>query len=158
MKKQFADAEFQFGLEIALGAAYRQASDVGEALATADRIADGDADSWVNEWTATAEVCQPPAPKPRRPGAASARSRTIGAPRPTTPPRCTRSPAPPTTRPSVSSSCGAASAPVGSGSSICNRCPESASRSRTIERYITSQLSPASFPTATSAFWLTRLW
>ena len=58
MKKQFADAEFQFGLEIALGAAYRQASDVGEALATADRIADGDADSWVSEWTATADVIQ----------------------------------------------------------------------------------------------------
>jgi len=58
MKQQFADAEFQFGLEIALGAAYRQASDVGESLATADRIGDGDADSWVNEWTATAEVCQ----------------------------------------------------------------------------------------------------
>ncbi len=55
MRNQFADAEFQFGLEIALGAAYRQASDVGEALATADRITDGDADSWVNEWTATAD-------------------------------------------------------------------------------------------------------
>jgi hypothetical protein len=57
MKTQFDDAEFQFGLEIALGAAYRQASDVGEALATAGRITDGDADSWVNEWIATAEVC-----------------------------------------------------------------------------------------------------
>jgi hypothetical protein len=31
---------------------------VGEALATAERIADGDADSWVNEWSATAEVCR----------------------------------------------------------------------------------------------------
>ncbi len=58
MKHQFDDAEFQFGLEIALGASYRQASDVGEALATAERIADGDADSWVNEWTATAEACE----------------------------------------------------------------------------------------------------
>src|ERR1700759_418327 len=57
MRQQFADAEFQFGLEIALGAAYRQASDVGEALATADRITDADADSWANEWTAPAEVC-----------------------------------------------------------------------------------------------------
>src|ERR1700761_8741292 len=53
MRQQFADAEFQFGLEIALGAAYRQASDVGEGLATPD----GDADSWVNEWTATADGC-----------------------------------------------------------------------------------------------------
>jgi hypothetical protein len=58
MKKQFEDTEFQFGLEIALGAAYRQASDVGEAFATADRIADGDADSWVDEWTATADRCE----------------------------------------------------------------------------------------------------
>jgi hypothetical protein len=58
MKKQFADAEFQFGLEIALGAAYRQASDVGEVLATAGRITDGEADSWVNEWTATADAIQ----------------------------------------------------------------------------------------------------
>ena len=58
MNEQFADAEFQFGLEITLGAAYRQASDVGEALATASRITDGDADSWLNEWTATAELCQ----------------------------------------------------------------------------------------------------
>ena len=58
MRNQFADGEFQFGLEIALGGAYRQASDVGEALATADRITDGDADSWVSEWTATAEVCE----------------------------------------------------------------------------------------------------
>ena len=30
-------------------------TDVGEALATAERIADGDADSWIREWTATAE-------------------------------------------------------------------------------------------------------
>ena len=56
MNKQFDDAEFQFGLAIALGAAYRQASDVGEALAAANRITDGDADSSVNEWVATAQV------------------------------------------------------------------------------------------------------
>lgn len=58
MKKQFADDEFQFGLELALGAVYHQAADAGEVLATADRIADGDSDSWVNEWVATAEVCR----------------------------------------------------------------------------------------------------
>jgi hypothetical protein len=58
MREEFADAEFQFGLEIALGAAYRQASDVGESLATAGRITDGDADSWVDEWIATAAVCE----------------------------------------------------------------------------------------------------
>jgi dienelactone hydrolase len=58
VRKQFKDTEFQFGLEIALGAAYRQASDVGESLATAGRITDGDADSWVNEWMVTAGVSQ----------------------------------------------------------------------------------------------------
>ncbi|MBV9334675.1 MAG: alpha/beta hydrolase [Solirubrobacterales bacterium] len=50
----FKDDDFQFGLEVALGATYRQAADVGEVLATAGRIGDGDSDSWVHEWTATA--------------------------------------------------------------------------------------------------------
>ncbi|MBV9195341.1 MAG: prolyl oligopeptidase family serine peptidase [Solirubrobacterales bacterium] len=50
----FKDDEFQYGLEVALGSSYRQAADVGEVLATAGRIEDGDADSWVQEWTATA--------------------------------------------------------------------------------------------------------
>ena len=50
----FEDDDFQFGLENALGAVYRRAADVGEVLATAARITDGDADSWVLEWTATA--------------------------------------------------------------------------------------------------------
>ncbi|MBV9338601.1 MAG: prolyl oligopeptidase family serine peptidase [Solirubrobacterales bacterium] len=58
MRNHFVDDEFQFGLELALGAAYHQASDVGEVLATADRIADGDCDSWVNEWVASAGVCR----------------------------------------------------------------------------------------------------
>ncbi len=55
MQTQFEHAEFQFGLELALGAAYRQAADIGEALTTAGRITDGDSDSWVAQWTATAE-------------------------------------------------------------------------------------------------------
>ncbi|MBV8711305.1 MAG: hypothetical protein JOY56_05980 [Solirubrobacterales bacterium] len=50
----FEDDDFQFGLENALGAVYRRAADVGEGLATAARITDGDPDSWVLEWTATA--------------------------------------------------------------------------------------------------------
>jgi hypothetical protein len=53
----FTDREFQFGVELALGAAYRQGSDAGEVFATVDRISDGDSDSWVQQWTATAEVC-----------------------------------------------------------------------------------------------------
>lgn len=55
MHRQFKDDDFQFGFEIALGAAYRQASDAGEVLATADRIKNGDADGWVHEWTKLAD-------------------------------------------------------------------------------------------------------
>jgi hypothetical protein len=50
----FADDDFQYGLELALGSVYRQAADVGEVLRTAERITDGDADRWVDEWTQTA--------------------------------------------------------------------------------------------------------
>ena len=57
MTAHFDKDDFQFGLEIALGCAYRQASDVGEVLATAERIKDGDDDAWVHEWTATAGAC-----------------------------------------------------------------------------------------------------
>jgi hypothetical protein len=53
-RRQFDDEDFQYGFEIALGAAYHQAADVGEVLVTAERIHDKDADSWVREWTATA--------------------------------------------------------------------------------------------------------
>jgi hypothetical protein len=51
---RFQDGEFQFAFERALGACYRQGADVGEVLATAERIADGDGDAWVSEWTLTA--------------------------------------------------------------------------------------------------------
>ncbi|MBJ7329416.1 MAG: prolyl oligopeptidase family serine peptidase [Solirubrobacteraceae bacterium] len=51
---RFKDDGFQFGLELALGAAHRGGADVGEVLATVSRIADGDADAWVREWSATA--------------------------------------------------------------------------------------------------------
>ncbi|MBV8987915.1 MAG: hypothetical protein JO372_05060 [Solirubrobacterales bacterium] len=51
----FVHDEFQFGLEAALGASYRRAADIGEVFATAARITDGDSDSWVQEWTATAD-------------------------------------------------------------------------------------------------------
>ena len=50
---RFDDEDFRSGLETVLGAAYRGAADLGEVLATAARIADGDADSWLREWTAT---------------------------------------------------------------------------------------------------------
>jgi hypothetical protein len=55
---QFKHDDFQFGLEIALGACQRGAADAGEVLVTAGRIKDGDADAWVREWTATADVVE----------------------------------------------------------------------------------------------------
>ncbi len=54
----FRHDDFQFGLEIALGACQRGAADAGEVLVTAARIKDGDADAWVREWTATADAVE----------------------------------------------------------------------------------------------------
>jgi hypothetical protein len=54
MPTQFASDHFQYGVESVLGAVYRGAAEVGEVLATTARIDDGDADSWLREWTATA--------------------------------------------------------------------------------------------------------
>ncbi len=55
MKPFFEDPDFEFDFQIALGASYYRGSDVGECLATAARIEDGDAASWVDEWCATAD-------------------------------------------------------------------------------------------------------
>jgi hypothetical protein len=51
----FKDDAFNFLTEIALGAAYHQAADVGEVLSTVERIRSGHAQSWADEWTATAD-------------------------------------------------------------------------------------------------------
>jgi hypothetical protein len=64
----FEDDDFQFALENTLGAVYRRAADVGEVLATVARIKDGDADSWVLEWTATAGAAWADAGKASRSG------------------------------------------------------------------------------------------
>jgi len=64
----FQDQEFQFAFERALGASYRQSADVGEVLATAARITDGDADSWLGEWTATAGAAWASAVRARQSG------------------------------------------------------------------------------------------
>ncbi len=55
MRPFFKDEGFNFQTEIALGATYHQAADVGEVLATAERIRNGHAQSWVDEWSATAD-------------------------------------------------------------------------------------------------------
>ncbi len=54
MRTQFNRGDFQFGFERVLGAAHCGAADVGEVLATCARIEDGDCDSWLEQWTATA--------------------------------------------------------------------------------------------------------
>src|ERR1700733_1273539 len=64
----FRDSEFQFAFERALGASYRQAADVGEVLATAERITDGDGDSWLHEGTETAGAVWFSAVQARRTG------------------------------------------------------------------------------------------
>jgi hypothetical protein len=51
----FKDDDFNFLTEIALGAVYHRAADVGEVLSTVERIHNGKPQSWVDAWTATAE-------------------------------------------------------------------------------------------------------
>jgi hypothetical protein len=56
MAHKFFDTEqFNFETQLALGGVWYGCGDVGELLATADRIIDGDADSWCGQWIATAE-------------------------------------------------------------------------------------------------------
>jgi hypothetical protein len=55
MRPFFKNDDFNFLTEIALGSVYWQAADVGEVLTTVERIHDGKARSWVDEWTATAD-------------------------------------------------------------------------------------------------------
>lgn len=50
----FTDEGFEFLALIALGSAAYRLSEVGEVYATADRITDGDGESWFEEWMATA--------------------------------------------------------------------------------------------------------
>ena len=55
MRPFFKDETFNFQTEVTLGATYHQAADVGEVLATVERIRNGQAQSWVDEWSATAD-------------------------------------------------------------------------------------------------------
>lgn len=55
MRPFFKDENFSFATEIALGSTYQRAADVGEVLATVERIRGGRARSWVDEWCATAD-------------------------------------------------------------------------------------------------------
>jgi hypothetical protein len=55
MRPFFKDHDFDFATANLLGGVFQRAADVGEVLITVDRIRDGKARSWVDEWTATAE-------------------------------------------------------------------------------------------------------
>jgi hypothetical protein len=56
MAQKFFDHEqLNFEFQFALGGVHYGAGDLGEMLSTADRIIDGDADSWCREWTATGQ-------------------------------------------------------------------------------------------------------
>lgn len=52
----FTDREFAFELQRTLGASYSGEADIGECLATASRIKEGDFESWYSEWSRTAEA------------------------------------------------------------------------------------------------------
>ncbi|MGY1670794.1 alpha/beta hydrolase family protein [Geodermatophilus sp. SYSU D00710] len=56
MARRFFDFEqFDFQFQLGLGGVFSGCGDVGEMLATATRIVDGDATSWCTEWIATAD-------------------------------------------------------------------------------------------------------
>ncbi|TAJ44065.1 alpha/beta hydrolase family protein [Methanofollis fontis] len=52
----FTDQEFAFELRRTIGASYAGEADIGECLATASRIQEGDFESWYTEWNRTADA------------------------------------------------------------------------------------------------------
>jgi hypothetical protein len=55
MHRFYDDEGMHFAVLLSLGFAYANIADVGETLATVDRIPEGDREAWVREWTATAD-------------------------------------------------------------------------------------------------------
>ncbi|MGB2851529.1 MAG: hypothetical protein WBC01_07670 [Solirubrobacterales bacterium] len=53
--KFFKHEDFEFMMELTLGATYYRGADIGECLSTAARIKDGDAESWFEQWKATGD-------------------------------------------------------------------------------------------------------
>jgi hypothetical protein len=51
----FNNEQFNFEFQFALGGVIYGGGDLGEMLSTAERINDGDAESWWREWIATAQ-------------------------------------------------------------------------------------------------------
>jgi len=54
-EKFFKDDDFEFLTELALGATYYRGADIGECLSTVARVKNGDAESWFEEWSGTAD-------------------------------------------------------------------------------------------------------
>src|SRR5215510_8704420 len=54
MHRFYDDEGMNFAVLISLGFAYANITDVGETLATIERIPEGDIEAWVTEWTKTA--------------------------------------------------------------------------------------------------------
>lgn len=52
----FESDDFEFMFSLTLGASYHRGADVGECLATAARIEDGDFEQWYFEWKATGDL------------------------------------------------------------------------------------------------------
>lgn len=55
MQRFYQDDGMNFAVLLSLGFAYANIADVGETLATIERIPDGDIEAWVTEWTKTAD-------------------------------------------------------------------------------------------------------
>ncbi|HEY3671893.1 MAG TPA: hypothetical protein VGN51_13235 [Acidimicrobiia bacterium] len=55
MQRFYEDEGMNFAVLISLGFAYANITDVGETLATIERIPEGDIEAWVAEWTKTAD-------------------------------------------------------------------------------------------------------
>jgi alpha-beta hydrolase superfamily lysophospholipase len=55
MQRFYDDEGMNFAVLISLGFAYANITDVGETLATIERIPEGDIEAWVTEWTTTAD-------------------------------------------------------------------------------------------------------
>jgi alpha-beta hydrolase superfamily lysophospholipase len=58
MKVKFQDPQFSFQLLRVLGSAASRQAEVGESLAVAERIVEGDFESWTREWTSAASRLQ----------------------------------------------------------------------------------------------------
>lgn len=75
MQRFYDDDGFNFAVLLALGSAYRGLADVGEILATIERIPEGDREAWIREWSATADRLRAAAEASEKAGhTASARS------------------------------------------------------------------------------------